>query len=285
VSTGGTPPSDDDFTYDPHTLDSGAKNKVYFMYQPPLGIMDHDKPMGSGDYRFQFNPNTNYKTSCVESGIGASSKTAGTEFDFNVTSMELYICTEKMDVSPTGTDVLHLMEHQVQSKPVRDGEGNFDFTIPSSTKAISIFVQGSTAGADTRIPPSNFKSTTVGDDLALQSLQVTYAGLTKPPTRWTSEMDDNTEKLQQRYLDTQIESSQAFSPGGCEPYAEWKRNGPVYHYSWIRDANDRSTQVQIQANFKTMTGNNNLFIVSHYTKSVEISVENGFVSEVKSLTI
>jgi hypothetical protein len=282
VSSGTVIPALSEATYDPNSLDSTAKNMVYFMYQPPLGIMDHDKPMGSGDYRFQFNPNTNYKNSCVESN---NNRTQGTDFDFNVTSMELYICTEKMDVSPTGTDVLHLMEHQVQSKPVRAGEGNFDFTIPSSTKAISIFVQGGTAGTDNRIPPSMFTTTGLRNELTLQSLQVTYAGLTKPPTRWTSEFGTNTEKMQQRYLDTQIESSQAFSPGGCEPYADWKGNGPVYHYSWIRDANDRSTQVQIQANFQTMADNNNLFIVSHYTKSVEISVENGFVAEVKSLTI
>ena len=266
-------------------LDDNINNrKVYFMYQPPLGIMEHNKPMGSGDYRFQFNPNTNFKKSCVQSIV--DDKTVATDFDFNVTSMELYICTEKMDVSPTGTDVLHLMEHQVQSKTVSAGEGNYDFTIPSSTKAISIFVQAGNAGSDNRLPPSNF-TTTGGQHLDLTSIQITYAGITKPPTRWTSERSflNGTEKLQQRYLDTQIESSQAFSPGGCEPFAEWKNNGPIYHYSWIRDANDRSTQVQIQANFSAMNAGNNIFIVSHYTKSVEISVENGFVAEVKSLTI
>jgi hypothetical protein len=67
--------------------------------------------------------------------------------------------------------------------------------------------------------------------------------------------------MQQRYLDTQIESGQAFSPGGCESYADWLANGPIYHYSWERDANDRSTQIQIQADFGTVA-DTNLFIVA-----------------------
>jgi hypothetical protein len=273
----------------PVPQDISQQNKVYFMYKPPVGIMEHNKPMGSGDYRFQFNPNSNYKTACVESrsGMGIG------DYTFNVTSMEFYVCTELMDVSPTGTEVLHLMEHQVQSKPLGGaGDKNFDFTIPSSTKAISIFIQSGAAGTSTMCPPSvlGCKTSGIGNagydsQNSIRSIQLTYANVTKPPTRWTSEFTNEVKKLQQRYLDTQIESSQAYSPGGCETLQQWLEGGVLLHYSWVRDAQDRSTQLQIQADYAQFEPNSSLFVISHYTRSCEIDVNNGFVSQVRSLTV
>ena len=207
-----------------------------------------------------------------------------------------------MDVSPTGTEVLHLMEHQVQSKPLGGaGDNNFDFTIPPSTKAISIFVQSGAAGTNTKVPPS-FLGCRVGADAAnglnaqnsIKSLQLTYANMTKPPTRWSSEFkealpgdggDLSVQKLQQRYLDTQIESSQAFSSGGAETLQQWLDGGILLHYGWNRDSQDRSTQLQIQADFARSEPNSNLFVVAHYTRSCEIDVSNGYISSVRTLTI
>lgn len=273
----------------PVPQDISQQNKVFFMYKPPVGIMEHNKPMGSGDYRFQFNPNSNYKTACVESPSGMGTG----DYTFNVTSMEFYVCTELMDVSPTGTEVLHLMEHQVQSKPLGGpGDKNFDFTIPSSTKAISIFIQSGSAGTSTMCPPSvlGCKTSGVGNSgydsqNSIRSIQLTYANITKPPTRWNSEFTADVKKLQQRYLDTQIESSQAYSPGGCETLQQWLEGGVLLHYSWVRDAQDRSTQLQIQTDYAAYEPNSNIFVVAHYTRSCEIDVSNGFVSQVRSLTV
>ena len=93
-------------------------------------------------------------------------------------------------------------------------------------------------------------------------------------------------KLQQRYLDTQIESGQAFSSGGCETMADWLLNGPIYHYTFVRDANDRSTQVQLSTQWKgVLDPADNLFLVAHYTRSVEIQVEAGYISSVASLNL
>ena len=38
-----------------------ARNKVYALWQPPIGIFDSDEPMGAGDYRIQLNPNASYR--------------------------------------------------------------------------------------------------------------------------------------------------------------------------------------------------------------------------------
>jgi hypothetical protein len=260
--------------------DEKAMDSVYMMYAPPLGIMEHGKPMASGDYRFQFNPASNFETA------GLESLEAVTTHKLVVTSMELYICTEKQEVAASGTEVLHLMEHQLQSKPLGGaGDKNFDFTVPSSTKAISIFVQSGNAGSNTGTPPSKFCCYTDDEERTLKSVQVTYANITKPPTRWSSEYSGAEKKLQQRYLDTQIESSQAFSPGGAQSLQQWMNDGVLLHYSWIRDANDRSTQLQLQIDYAAAEANANIFLVAHYTKSVEIQVSNGFVSSVTSLVV
>ena len=273
----------------PVPQDVAQQGKRYFMYKPPIGIMEHGKPLGSGDYRFQFNPNSNYKTAVVESLGGVLPAT----YALSVTSMELYICTELMDVSPTGTEVLHLMEHQVQSKTLGGaGDRNFDFTIPPSTKAISIFLQSGAAGVNTRVPPSLLACHANGVGGAgydaqnsIRSIQLTYANMTKPPTRWTSEFTDTVKKLQQRYLDTQIESSQAFSAGGCETLQQWLDGGVLLHYSWVRDANDRSTQLQVQVDFASAEADAQIFVVAHYTRSVELQINQGYIASVTSLTV
>ena len=258
---------------------------VYFMYQPPLGIMEHDNPMGSGDYRFQLNPNSNYRTACVESD---TSKLPGTNYLVEVESMELYICTEKMDVLSSGTEKLGLMEHQVQSKTLTSGESNLDFTVPPSTEALSIFVQSPLTGSNSKFPSSNFKTLTSGaadgGQNTLRSIQLTYANVTKPPTRWSSEFGTNTNKLQQRYLDTQIESGQAFSPGGCETFQQWVDSGLLLHYNWSRDPDDRSTQLQIQCDFTSVEPGTNLFVVAHYSRTCVLTVEKGFISQVETRT-
>ena len=265
--------------------DLSSSNTIYMMYQPPIGIMSHNKPMAAGDYRFQFNPNASYKTAIVQSLASEAGKTEGTDYNVAVESMELYICTEMMDVSPTGADKLKLMEHQLQSKPLgAAGEKNFDFTIPPSTKAISLFIQSGDAGKTTQIPPSLF-GCKAGQQNTLKSLQLSYANITKPPTRWQSEFTPEVRKLQQRYLDTQIESTQAFSSGGCQTLQQWLDDGVLLHYSWVRDANDRSTQLQVQIDYGEVEANSNLFVIAHYSRSVDIEVSNGYVQQVTSLTI
>lgn len=272
--------NDDVDIYSTPRLEDVDQSITYFMFQPPLGIMSSDKPLRSGDYRFSFNPNSNYKKACVES---STSLEPGTGYDLFVESMELYICTERMEIDATGVDTLYLIEQQVQSKQLTGDETNLDFTIPPSTKALSIFLQDPVANSNTIIPPTKLR--TIGEfQNKLKSIQLSYANVTKPPTRWTSDFKSGTNQLQQRYLDTQIESGMAFSSGGCETLQQWKDGGLLLHYGWLRDASDRSTQLQIQANWEGASGKN-LFVVAHYSKTAQISVTNGFVSEVITLAV
>jgi hypothetical protein len=263
-----------------------GRNVVYAIWSPPIGIFDEASPMGSGDYRIQLNPNAYYKTAAVEMKYKAG--VAGVDFNFNVDSVELYVATCKQDMPATGVETLHLMETQIMSKTLTNSTGDnlLDFTVPPSTKAITVFVQSQDSGSNTQVPPSMFK-TKDGSDMKLSSIQIAYANQVKPSTRWTSEYTTTTNKMTQRYLDTQMESGMIWSTGGTESFADFTKRGMLLHYNWVRDADDRSTQVQVSANFggTGIETNANLFVVAHYSRAVEISVSNGFVTDVKSLAV
>ena len=269
--------------------DSGARNEVYTMYQPPIGIFQEDSPQGSGDYRIQLNPSSNYKTAAIETnragltpGTGTATATAN-KYDLEITSFEFYVAVVRQTAPQSGTETLHLMENLIQSKPVVSGENVHDFTLPPSTVAISVFMQGGTAGTDPLLPPSMFKNLT-GDELKLQSIQLIYANQVKPTTRWSSAFTATKNQLTQRYVDSQTNSGMIYSPGGTESYDDWLKRGPIYHFSFERDYNDRSTQLQLQTNFTAITGAANIFVAAHYRRSVEIQTSNGYVVGVQSLS-
>ena len=126
-----------------------------------------------------------------------------------------------------------------------------------------------------------------GSDLSLATIQVSYANQVKPSTRWTSEYNDTTNKLLQRYNDTQMNSGMYSNEGGTESFGDWIKRGPYYHWSWSRDKDDRSTQAQVSISFNSpgIEEGCNLFLVAHYTKTCQISLNNGFVTEVNSLAV
>lgn len=276
----------------------GDASIVYFLWQPPIGIMDVSSKMGSGDYRFQLNPNAFYKQACVEAitddGAGGTvGAVPGTDYNFEVENIEFYAAVCRETISPSGHESLTLNEMQVQSKPVVDGENNLDFTVPVSTKYISVFMQSQKSGTDTRVPLTKFTTlpsgdeNSVGTERKLKSIQLSYANTSKPSTRWQSADDQATgvAQLQQRYLDSKSASGLLYSEGGAESYEDWLKRGILLHYSFTRDRDDRSSQLQVQVNFDGLAPDTNLFVVAHYTRQVDIHVDKGFITAVSTRTI
>jgi hypothetical protein len=263
--------------------DGDGRRTIYVMWRPPVALMDHGSPLGSGDYRIQLNPNSYYKSSAVETKLGG--RVVPTNYNFEVASCQLYIATAKVDIPVTSTETLYFKESQVQSKTMSNptGENLLDFTVPPSTTSISVFVQSSDASTNTQMPPSVFK-TKDGSDTKLQSIQLTYANTVKPSTRWSSAYTTTTNYLTQRYNDTQQESQQFWNPGGPESFAAWLKRGPLIHYTFNRDKDDRSTHLQVAASYDGLEANTNLFIIAHYTRTVQISTTNGYITNVNSLT-
>jgi len=185
---------------------------------------------------------------------------------------------------------MYLMESLVQSKPCVASTTQFEFTVPSSTRALTIFVQSGKAGSNCLIPPSMFKcladvAVPSGTERNLTSLQLTYANTTKPSTRWSSAYGTGVNEIQQRYHDSLGESGLLTSSGGSESLEEFLERGPYYHYSFTRDAEDHSTQVQLSTTFSTLEAGANIFLVSWYSRAIELTTTGGQIQSVRSLSI
>ena len=127
-------------------------------------------------------------------------------------------------------------------------------------------------------------------DLMLSTMQVSYAGITKPSTPWLSSFYGGADKLQQRYHDTYEETGMMLKNTGAETYADWLQRGPIYHYSFVRDASNRSTEVQVTTTFANLpngpgtgiggTGLARVYCVSHFARNCQITTAAGAIVQV-----
>ena len=242
--------------------------------------MEHNEFLGAGDYTFHLNPNANYKTSCIQTGTGSA--VIATDYDLTINDVRLYIAVANVSI-PDVPQTLYLKECQLQSKTIT-GNDTLEFTVPSSTELIAIFVQSSVAGSNTLVPPSQFICLD-GSETNLQSLQCTYRNKTLPSSRWASLYSGTVNQLQQRYFDTQNTSTMVNTPGGADTYKNWIEGGPVMLYSFYADKANKSTNVQLQVEYSAIESNAKVFIAAYYTRSTGIVTQNGQVVSVQSLTI
>ena len=219
-------------------------------------------------------------------GIGSIDGLTG-DYSLVVNEVKFYAYMEKVKI-PDQVQDLNLMECQVQSKTWQQ---NLQFTISPYTTALSVFVQDVTSGSNPRIPPSMFRVLD-NSDLKLSSIQVSYAGITKPSTNWLSSFYNGANQLQQRYLDTYEEANPELKETGCETYSDWLHRGPVYHFNFPRDMSNRSTEVQINTTFAGLVGGPGtgvgssgvarVFLVSHYARKISITTAAGSIVHVSA---
>jgi len=300
-----------------------GKNKVFLTFQPSLGIFDLHQGIGSGDFKFQFTPNVNYQTSCIESAgrlvrsgaavnnlgtvavVGStptSVNTAGTagQYRFVINNVLLYIATIKQSMPMSGVLPLSLMETQIMQKTMSSTNANItnqlDFTVPPSTLAITIWVQGPNVGNTTLIPPTKFKvaqGTNTADE-NLQSIQITYGNTTKPSTLFQSSYNKQegtpvassviTSLMQQRWIMSQQNAGKFGNEGGTESYRDYLNSGAYYHFDFSRDKQDSSSYVNVLAQFnQDLPAGTNLYICAWYSRQVEVSFESGVVTSVVSV--
>jgi len=271
--------------------DKQASSSVYSLWQPPIGIFKYSEELGAGDYRIQLNPNTNFNFNAVECRNPLSQIAASSPYQLVINDIRFYCYVEKKMIPDTVRD-LYLNEMLVQSKPY---SSNLQFSVPPSTSALTIFFQDGTSGSNPQVPPSMFKVMD-NTDLTLKNIQITYANITKPSTNWDSSYGvahtsaantfDTTlgvNKLEQRYHDSYEESGLDLRSCGCESFYDWLQRGPFFHYSFERDVNNKSTEVQLNLVFNQNIANNTrVFIVAHFRKTVQITTANGLVVNVST---
>lgn len=262
-----------------------ANSQVYSLWRPPIGLFSYSEGLGSGEYRIQLNPNSNYLLTSVETKnpdfVPSADGLSGT-YSMVVNDVRFYAYIEKVSI-PDSIQDLSLMEYQVQSKP---WSNNLQFSISPYTRAITIFVQDVTAGASPLCPPSMFKVLD-NSDLKLATIQVSYAGMTKPSTAWQSSFYNGSDQLQQRYRDTYEDIGRA---DGAESYCDWLQRGPIYHFNFERDASNRATEVMVNTTFTGLpngpgtglgsTGLARVFCVSHFQRNVQITTAGGSIVNV-----
>ena len=57
------------------------------------------------------------------------------------------------------------------------------------------------------------------------------------------------------------------------------------YFDWERDYENRSTEVQIQSNYRDLHANTNMFVVAFYSKGVDITTSSGVITSVQSRQI
>ena len=298
---------DADFDFGPSDIDFARIRKVEMgahqlemNWQPPLSIFKLDHALPQGNYRIILSPETSpkYKIQAVESltsKVAAANETVvvADGFDVNVGSMNFYYLTVRSStVIDNGQYILDLDETIVNRKQLSAGTlgEEVTFEISPSTYALSIMLQDTRIGSNTRFSSTKFKVNN-GDELRLNSLQVRYGGENKPKTQasWTfndelsvfGTADNARDEMQQRYVDTYLYSGRYFSDAGPETLAEWRERGPVYFFSWPKPGSDTSTSVVVSLGFRKTISNANCILAHHKKRVAIIQIKNGEVVDVQ----
>jgi hypothetical protein len=291
-----------------------TQNAVSRIWQPAIGIFDRTEAVGSGAYSISLTPSSKYDKKAVNCdvnrSIGVTQGTvdvpgtpeipedlvAGTpltpevlttylpdtaDYELKIKKVKFYMCQSKSD-APTNP-VFTLRETEAHSKLV-SSDTTLEFTIPSSTTHISCFLQDSNAGTTN---PLSLTSFTIegGLELNLIGMQVSYAGVTKPPTRVGSVYNADTNQYIQRYLQCHLESGMGSLGSGCETLSQYIEKGPIDHFSFIKSQDNKDTQVQVSITAPGIPDNTNLFLLAHYTRITETAESSGHIVDVKTFNI
>lgn len=282
-------------------FNTAQRNERSFIWQPSIGVFDVSQPLGAGEYDIQLNPSQDYQKASMDSSnvdapgvpIGTSAQAiANTDvrYEMNVINIKFYACLVRVNLPSSGVETLHLMEMSVHTGNVGTGSNanNIDeeFSVPSSTRAITMFLQDQQAGKTTSVPPSKFHI--AGDNaeaITIKDYQIEYAGMTKPTVRYKSDYGTNTLTIQQRYINSALESGQYFNPAGFETMNDYLERGPILHESFIKSADNLATRCHIAATYGNTTRDARIFIVAHHSRTIQITRQNGLIVDVKSLSV
>lgn len=267
-------------------------NATMFIWKPALGIFDVSTPLGAGEYDIQLNPSQDYVLSCVQSYKGNTNSLvvgdgAG-QVNVRVKQFRFYACMVRTNLPASGVETLHLMEmsvHTINQKADVNVEINDEVSVPSSTRALTLFLQDAQAGKHSDVPPSKYAVVNSLSALTVRNYQIQYANMTKPTVRYESQYDADKDTLQQRYINCALESGQFFNPAGFESYDDYLERGPFQHESFIKAADNLATRVHVVASYGAIARDARLFVIAHYSSTVQITRQNGLIVDLKQLNV
>lgn len=269
-------------------------------WTPPLSIFQVEHAIPSSRCELILNPQTSsiYKKAAVESRD--QNRIDGTDFDFAITSMFLYVNTVE------GSRVDNLTYYLDLTQTACQAEGNLSTTFASktfdvspSTKALAVAFQDVRVGTNTMYSSTKFRAynalprADVCQDLT--RFFINYAGVNKPQVdadplyRLAGSgigSDYGFDFTTQRYVETLINSGSYHDTGGSETIDDWQNRGSYYLFSYNKDGNDRSTRVSVHTAFKsnpspTILTNARMLLFSMSSQVAKIVISNGNVIDVQ----
>ena len=270
------------------TTNLDGKYNLQVLFTPPLGIFNCGSVIPStNSVRISLFP-TSDKSGAIQTGTNSP----GNYDTIKVLIKQCYFYAHMFKDEKnfaSGNYFIQCEEINIQNKTLNIGTGVSDtthqFVIPSSTMGVACWISSTDVGkSSSSAPPSVFKNKDESSQ-NLTSIMLTYANQQKPTQLYTTEFKDNTSQIVQRYYDT-AQNAQIASIGG-EDFNTWLENGNLYYTSFIRPTTDRSTALTVQvsvANIPTTTPSQ-LFVASLYRKLTKVTVTNGMVSDVTSLSV
>jgi len=268
--------------------------KLECIWRPPLNIMDVESCLPCGKYSLVLNPinASQYKLNTVLT-TGENTKVAGAggQFDFKITDVYLYVHTVEGETVSSKSYALDLQNVHCQADTVQNASLNQRyFDVSPSTVALAVAYQDARL-QDTRVSASYF--TCAPADLGaagygsgklqnnLSRFFISYGGMQKPQPDADPQYDASTDRIAERYYETQLESLMAYDPAGPETYQEWLRRGLYMLYNFPKDGDSAATRVQVNSQFSAETGENmRVLLFSISRTAAQITVSNGSVSNV-----
>ena len=283
-------------------INTQGRNTRDFIWQPGLGIFDCAVPLGAGEYELVMNPSQDYKLACIDTGTENWGKIATDlgigegKVNLEVVDIRFYVCMCRVDLKSSGEEILDLKEWEVLNANIRKGESvtlNEEFTVPSSTESIAMFIQDPQSGKETSVPPSRFHNryfegdedpegtgSRVKEALGLRDYQIEYGNMTKPTIRLDSRFTPTDQLMFQRYVQSSLESGQFFELTGTETFEEWCERGPIFYETFMKSADNLATRLHVVANFGPMINDSRLLVVACYNRTIKITRQNGLIVQV-----
>lgn len=266
-----------------------GRANLQVMFQLPLSPFYNDQAIPTSQIRFSIFPQKTKKNAFEFLEANGAGSPVQANVSLLIANLYFFAYVFEGDHNfVDGTYYMSLTELEIQSKALVVGttsDTTRQFNIPSSTLGMCVFAQDSSVATPTtlNVPPSKFISHIRSETDNWGATQLQYSNMIKPVQLYQSEFTGGTQNIVQRYWESQSNSN--MEQIGGESFDDWLTRGMIQYYSWIRPADDRSTSLQVQVQFPTITVPTLVFIASFYRKLVAIQVVNGEVSSVESLIV
>ena len=265
-------------------------NQYEITWTPPLSIFQVETALPCGRFELVMNPQTSsvYKKAAVESSV--ADRTPGTDYDFNVENMFLYLNTVEGERCDALTYFLDLTQYACQAEMLSSTAfSQKAFDVSPATTALCVAFQDTRAGTSTLVPATKFRAYPAvinknsDQGLRLNRLFINYSGRSAPNPDSDPTFTATVDRTTQRYVDSIIGTGSYHDSSASESIQAFHNRGSYHYFPWAKDSNDRSTRVSVNTGFieaGTDLSNTRLLLFSISKQVAKVTIENGSVTNV-----